>query len=149
MSVTMEQVVSLLNADEIDYPEAARIGPEALEHLAVLIDSEDDLLASKATYLASLIEDERRIELLEKARESEHATVRLAAVVGANALPAEPAERIVADLLADDDVGVRKQAILSATRFSASPRIAERLQSIAEGDDVSRLRQAARDSLGR
>ena len=37
MSVTMEDVRAALDPDEVDYPEASRLGPGALPHLMTLV----------------------------------------------------------------------------------------------------------------
>lgn len=84
MSISMEQKLeNILNADEPNYSDAAaELGSEAIPFLEKFIESEDPLIASKAAYLTSLIDDNRTISLLEKASKSEIVEVRIATAHG-------------------------------------------------------------------
>lgn len=116
MEVTMKQVLDLLNPDEPDYFEAAKIGAGALIHLNQLVMGADGLLASKAAYLASLIDDPKSIDVLQNAAKSKHPEVRVAAASGAKNLIkknlVKDDQRTVDNLLNllknDSDPGVRK-----------------------------------------
>jgi hypothetical protein len=123
MVVTKQQVIDVLNPDEPNYPEAAKLGPDALPHLDTLVKTADPLLASKATYLASLIQGEQSIDVLKAAAQSNHPEVRVAAAAGARNLASAAAgarnlrrDRL-SDLLSsldnDEDAGVRKEATKS------------------------------------
>ena len=83
MTVTMVQVRAALDPEEPDYEQAAQLGPEAIPHLEELVGETDALLASKAAYTASLIEDPRSADILRKAAASDRAEVRAAAAGGA------------------------------------------------------------------
>lgn len=147
MTVTRQDVLDLLSADEVDYQRAAALGPEALTHLDDLIDSEDELLASKAAYLTGLIDGEEREQILRRASRSPEPTVRLAATAGLSSLPMDVAEPLLHQLLTDEDPGVRKQAILSASEGVVSEQISGQLRDIAEHDSSPRLRDVAREVL--
>jgi HEAT repeat protein len=82
IDITMQQVLDVLNSDEPNYQEAAKLGKAALPHLEALITSPDPLLASKATYLTSLIDDNKTISILENASKSKHPEVRIATANG-------------------------------------------------------------------
>jgi HEAT repeat protein len=127
MNITMEQVLNILSPDEPNYQEAAaKLGPAALPHLEDLIKSEDSLLASKATYLTSLIDDDRTISILNKASKSKYPEVRIATANGikniitkTNIVKSESSidrerEKLIVNLLndlkGDSDVGVQKSA---------------------------------------
>jgi HEAT repeat protein len=123
MVVTKQQVIDMLNPDEPNYPEAAKLGPDALPHLDTLVKTADPMLASKATYLASLIQGEQSIDVLKAAAQSNHPEVRVAAAAGARNLVSAAAgartlgpDRLT-DLLSslnnDQDPGVRKEATKS------------------------------------
>jgi HEAT repeat protein len=123
MVVTKQQVIDVLNPDEPNYPQAAKLGPDALPHLDTLVKTADPLLASKATYLASLIQGEQSINVLKAAAQSNHPEVRVAAAAGARNLASAAAgagdlgrDRL-SDLLSslnnDEDAGVRKEATKS------------------------------------
>ena len=64
MSVTKAQIKKILMAEEPDYFQAAKLGPEALPHLKKIISEDDEALASKATYLSGLIKDETTENIL-------------------------------------------------------------------------------------
>jgi HEAT repeat protein len=123
MVVTKQQVIDVLNPDEPNYPQAAKLGPDALPHLDTLVKTADPLLASKATYLASLIQGEQSIDVLKAAAQSEHPEVRVAAAAGARNLASAAAgarnlrQDRLSDLLSslnnDEDAGVRKEATKS------------------------------------
>jgi hypothetical protein len=110
MAVTMVSVRALLDVDEPKYAEAAELGPEAIPHLETLVREGDPMLASKATYLASLIQSDQSIEVVKAAAKSADAVVRVAAAAAARNLPAEAAEEVLAPLMADNDAGVQKTA---------------------------------------
>lgn len=123
MVVTKQQVIDVLSPDEPNYPEAAKLGPDALPHLDNLVKTADPLLASKATYLASLIQGEQSIDVLKAASQSNHPEVRVAAAAGARNLVSaaagarnlEPSRLndLLSSLNNDQDAGVRKEATKS------------------------------------
>jgi HEAT repeat protein len=108
MVVTMQQVLDALSPDELDYNRAAKLGPDALPYLEHLVKTADPLLASKATYLSSLIADERSVTVLKIAAQSDYPEVRVAAAAGASNLPEPAANEVLSLLKNDDDIGVRK-----------------------------------------
>ena len=79
MSISIEQKLeNIINSDEPDYSEAAKLGSEAIPYLDKFIESKDPLLASKAVYVASLIDDNRTASILKKASKSEVVEARVA-----------------------------------------------------------------------
>ena len=110
MAVTMEDVRAALDPEEPDYEEAAGLGPAALPHLQVLVNSGDPMLASKAAYLASLIDDVRAAEVVEEAARSVDPIVRVAAAAAAANLGATVSSNVLRNLSNDPDAGVRKVA---------------------------------------
>ncbi len=110
MAVTMKDVRAALDPEEPDYDKAAELGPDALPHLQELVSSADAMLASKATYLASMIADDRAVDVVETAARSSEPIVRVAAAAAVGNLAAVPAEGVLRDLAADADPGVRKVA---------------------------------------
>jgi HEAT repeat protein len=116
MVVEMEQVLAELNRDEPDYLEAAQLGPEALPHLEMLVKSPDSLLASKATYMASLIHDEKSVAILRIAAHSNFPEVRVAAAAACRNVSINAVNDILNSLKNDQDSGVRRQALKSIQR---------------------------------
>jgi hypothetical protein len=112
VSVTMKQVRAHLDRDEPDYPAAAQLGVDAIPHLVQLVVGSDPMLASKAAYLASLVQDDRSKAVLEQAASNPHVEVRIAAAAGMRNVEQSPTA--LADILLNDgDVGVRKIALRS------------------------------------
>ena len=114
MAVSMEDVRRVLDPDEPDYGAAADLGEDALRHLEELVTGDDQMLASKATYAASLIPGGS--ETVQTAARSDDPVVRVAAAAAARNLPPENAERVLRELSDDDDPGIRKVARASGRR---------------------------------
>ncbi len=113
MAVTMVQVKNILTRDEPNYMEAAQLGAEAIPHLKQLLQEEDTLLASKATYLASMINSDQSADVVKEASASEHVEVRAAAAAATRNLPQSPNMDVLSSLLDDGDVSVRKVTLKS------------------------------------
>lgn len=147
MTITMRDVRACLDPDEPNYTSAAGLGPDALPHLAELVRGDDPMLAAKATYLASLIPDDEAAAIVATAAVSADTSVRVAAAASLRNLGEDSAGGIADVLLAESDVGVRKQALRSAARFD-SAAMAERVRRTSETDPEQALREIATDSLG-
>lgn len=148
MPITMEDVLAVLTQDEVDYARAQQLGPEAVPFLDQLVRGEDLNLASKAAYLASLIESDRSAEVLAAAAARPETVVRVAAASGVRNLKEPEAERLIDRLQHDADPGVRKVLVNSAAAFR-SPRVAERVRRIAEEDPEPFVRESAARSVER
>lgn len=120
MAVTIEQVREILTRDEPNYMEAAQLGPEAIPHLQKLLGEADPLLASKATYLASMINSDQAVDVVKEAAVSEYAEVRAAAAAATRNLPQTPVTDVLSSLLDDGDVSVRKVTLKSISALGAS-----------------------------
>jgi hypothetical protein len=116
MAVTMTDVREALDPEEPNYKRAAALGPDALPHLEVLVTTAEPMLASKATYLASLIEDVRAGDVLDKAAQHADPVVRVAAAAAAVNLAGAPAGDLLRRLADDPDAGVRKVASRTRAR---------------------------------
>lgn len=121
MPVTMATVRALLDVDEPKYVEAAELGPPALPFLEKLVHDADPMLASKAAYLASLIEGQHAEAIVKTAAKSPHAVVRVAAAAAARNLPAAAAETVLGTLKTDDDAGVRKTVARASPAARSTP----------------------------
>ncbi|AUI57232.1 hypothetical protein [Amycolatopsis sp. BJA-103] len=107
MAITFEQVRSALTPDEPDYPSAKALGVEALPHLKSMVEGGEPMLAAKAVYLASLIDDDGVVDILMAAAANSEPSVRVAAAAGSRNLAPSRAEVVQAALTDDDDPGVR------------------------------------------
>ncbi|MFC7613672.1 HEAT repeat domain-containing protein [Actinokineospora soli] len=140
--VTMQDVRRRLDADEVDYAEAAALGPDALPHLAALAVSDDTVLASKAVYLASVIGGDRSADIVAEAAQRGDPVVRVAAAAALRNLPVGDFERVGDALLDDDDPGVRKVAIGSVASADA-PALTAKVRRAAEEDPEDYVRDTA------
>lgn len=113
MVVTMQQVLDALNPEEPNYHIAAKLGPDAIPHLENLVKSREPMLASKAAYLASLIQDKGAADVLKAAAKHGNPIVRVAAAAGVRNLDPAAASEVLTLLKDDQDAGVRKRAMKS------------------------------------
>lgn len=147
MAVSMKKVRTFLEQDEPEYDEAAKLGAEAVPHLAKVVQGDDAMLASKAAYLAGLIDSDKSPSVLERAAESEEPTVRVAAASAVRHLSEGPPE-LFDRLLSDDDAGVRKTALKSVS--ASQPRgVKPKVEELASGDPAEHVRELASDTARR
>lgn len=104
------------------------------------------MLASKATYLASLIPGEGQPAVLGAAATSPHAAVRVSAASALRNLDEHDADALAEQLISDVDVGVRKLTVRAAAGFD-SARMTQRLQNVATTDSDETLRNIAAGAL--
>ena len=142
MPITMRDVRAWLDPDEVDYVNAKKLGPGAIPFLMELVQGGDLGLASKATYLASLIRSEQSAAVLEAAVARNEPALRVAAASAMRNLPEVRAHRVLDLLRNDPDVGVRKVLLKSAVRFS-SPQMVAKLRQMAETDPEPFVREMA------
>jgi HEAT repeat protein len=145
MAVTMKQVLAAIDRDEPDYAEAAKLGPDALPHLAQIAEASDLLRASKAAYLASLIPGAASADLLQTAAKRHEPEVRVAVAHALRNLSDTP-DAVFESLLADADVGVRKVAIATVGRVGPAS-LKQKLTQLSENDPEEHLRVKAGEAL--
>lgn len=141
MAITMKDVRAWLDPDEPDYAGAKGLGPAALPFLLELVRGGDLGLASKATYLASLIVSDKSVEVVEAAATTSEPVLRVAAASALQNLKPAHAERVLNILKKDPDPGVRKVMVKSASRVN-SPSVAAVLKQIARSDPEPFVRQS-------
>jgi HEAT repeat protein len=113
IAVTKERVLAVLYPDEPNYSEAAKLGSDALPHLANLVKSDDISLAAKAAALASHIQDEESVDILRSAAQSKHPLVRVVAALASQNLRVKGVNSILELLLDDRDESIRRHAVKS------------------------------------
>lgn len=147
MPVTMQQVIVQLDREEPDYAQAARLGPDALPHLATLIQGPDLGLAAKAASLAGVLDAAGSAAVLAIAVRHREPVVRVAAAAAAQRLHVIP-PALADGLLADPDPGVREWALHAvAARPGAGMRA--RVEQIMRADPDAGLRERARGVAAR
>jgi hypothetical protein len=147
MSMTLDQVRETINSIEPRPDQLATLGPEALPHLEMLLHDEDPFLASRAIYAISQIRDNRVVELLEKAAQSDRPEVKIALAAGTKHLSQTEAHIILLALLNDQDAGVRKTA-LKAVSGDVPAVLRTKIQELATQDAVPFIRDLSKD-IGR
>lgn len=148
MPVTMKDVRAALDPDEVDYAAAARLGPEALPHLAVLVREAEPGLAAKAAYLAGALQfqGEQAEEIVAMAASNGDARVRVAAASAAALLAPESASRVLNGLVVDSDAGVQKLALRSVPS-SPSAELRSTVQNVSKNAPDRGLREIAESVL--
>ncbi len=146
MPVTMKDVRTALDPDEVDYAAARRLGPEALPHLAVLVREAEPGLAAKAAYLAGTLQGAQSEEIVALAASSGDARVRVAAATAAGLLAPESASRVLTRLVVDSDAGVQKLALRSVPA-SPSAELRSTVQSVSKNATDRRMREIAEGVL--
>lgn len=111
MPITMKDVRAHLELDEPDYAVAATLGPDALPYLDNLVEGKNIMLATKATYLASLIDHRSAAAVVRHAASHADPIVRVAAAAAVKNIAVEDADAVLEPLIGDGDTGVRKVAM--------------------------------------
>ena len=148
MALTMAQVRAVLDPEEPDYMQAAKLGSEALPHLETLVQDADALLASKAVYLAAQIQDERSVRIVMEAAMREDPIVRVAAAAAARYLPCVPMCDILIPLVHDKDSGVQRVA-LESVRADATADLRRSIERLTTDESDPSIQQSAKQVLSR
>jgi hypothetical protein len=148
MAVTLEQVLEVLSPEEPDYSAAERLGSQALPHLNSLVTGSDPMLASKAAYLASLIQSDQSADVLQIAAQSEDPIVRVAAAAGIRNLNQIAANQISLMLLDDTDIGIRK-VVLKSLPTQVTPQLRLKLETLTQQERNPLIRQLSTEVLNR
>ena len=147
MALKLKDVRALLEPEEPDYAEAAKLGPEALPFLEKLIESKDPGIASKAASLAGFIGHPDSARVLEKAAQSENPVLRVTAANAARYLPSEQASGVLLALVEDQDAGVQKMALQSLPA-EPTPELQAAVEGLAATPGLSPMVAAALSSMG-
>jgi len=142
MAIPSQQLRHRLNVDEPNYADLVRLGPQILPQLMQLVQDRDEYVAANAASLAGMIRSDRSIAVLERAARSASAGVRAAAAGTLRHVQHPSASKIVAALLNDKDVAVRKFAIKAAAARPHST-LATRVGEMSETDPEADIRALA------
>ncbi|HEY4847048.1 MAG TPA: HEAT repeat domain-containing protein [Methylocella sp.] len=147
MTVTMKEVRAYLDQDEPDYDAAAKLGPDALPHLLLLVTEGESGLASKATYLAATIGGDQSLAPIEQAAASNDPVVRVAAAGALGRLQQMPTA-ITQVLLGDPDPGVRYLS-LQALKIRYPVGFKAKVREISQSDPNVDIRAIAMELVPR
>ncbi len=148
MPVNMKDIRSFLDAEEVDYDNAKKLGASALPFLSELAQGADMALASKSIYLASLIKGKASIEILERAAKSDMPILRVTAASGIKNLSETKSGKIFDALIGDSDAGIRKVTLNASAHFT-SKKMMTKLSNLAKGDPEPMLRELANKNLAK
>src|SRR5262245_53768101 len=115
VTVDLNQVRQWLDSDEPNYKKLATLGNQILPHLATLVQGTIVSRAAKAASVAGMIDSDRAVEVLSAAAKHPSAIVRLAAAGALRDSKRPAAAAVLMSLLTDQDSGVRKLAVKSAS----------------------------------
>jgi HEAT repeats len=107
------------------------------------------MLASKATYLAGMIDGPDAASILREAAKHPNPVLRVAVAGASRSLSPEAAAEVLPALLHDRDTGVRRLAIGAATAMAAkwTPNLRQHLEALSKDEVDPILREKVRNSL--
>ena len=147
MAIGLQDVIRQLDRDEPNYAQAARLGPEALPFLRELIQGENIGIATKAAYLAGVINGDQSTEVLEAASRHANPAVRVAAAASARNLT-RLSPSLASNFLDDPDPGVRKW-VLKTLEAHHPEGVKAKVERIMRQDPVMELRERASSIVDR
>lgn len=143
MTVDINQLRQMINADEPDYTAVARMGPEVLPALRQFVAGSNPGLAAKAASAASLIAHPGAVEVVRQAAQSASPIVRIAAAGATRRMRAPNMSSLILALTRDSDPGVRKFAIKSAATRPDDRALAARVRELETRDPSPTIRALA------
>lgn len=135
MALSMAELRSRLSSIESDPQMYVDLGPDEVPLLVELLDDEEAWMASRAVYALTRIGTPEAVAAVQQASTSPRDEVRVAIAVSAKLLPVAAADDVLARLLTDSDIGVRKYAIESVTPDSDAS-LRELVRNLSYSDDA-------------
>ena len=129
--VLAEKIIDYLRQEETNYSEAAKLGEAALPILNSIVLGSDEMLASKATYMAAMINSPHKGEVVANAARHSSPIVRVAAANAAADIQPAAAEKVLTALIGDDDIGVTKYALKSVRTKNLGAKFSRQIKSIS------------------
>jgi HEAT repeat protein len=142
MAKSLNELRMQLSAIEPDEHTLEGIGPDEVSALITLLDDQEAWLAARAVHALSRIDSDNARAAVVSAATSPRSEVRVAAATTAAELPGAVSDDVLARLLDDPDVGVRKFAVRSVSNRN-SVAVRQKIQSIASSETNRRIRLAA------
>lgn len=142
----LQQLRDRLSAIEPDHGTYAGIGPDEIPLLQRLLKDREAWMAARAVFALAEMHDPRAAKVLLTAAVDSRPEVRIAVAACAIRLEVADANRVLASLLADREIGVRKFAIRSVTT-EHDPAVQAQVRHIQSTDPVPAIRRAAERKL--
>jgi len=147
MALTTAELTLLLGNEEPNYAEiAAKAGNTSTAAVAELAQSKDTMMATKATYLASLLNDPEGAKIVEKASRSSNQLLRLASASALVNLPEITRNKIAERLVDTDDISLQKLS-LAAIQGKTSAKLRKRVDELSTGSDSEVIRNLSKSAL--
>lgn len=137
----LRRQLSDIEPNELTYDQ---IGPSEVDLLRGLLDDEEAWMAARAVHALVLIDSDKAREAILAASASPRVEVRVAVASSAGALPPRFSDEVLARLLADSQIGVRKFAIKSISSQN-DDALKRRITDIAASDPEAGLRRLAHE----
>ena len=145
--MTEQELRQALDNEEPQYPElAAQLDASDVPKLRAIAEGSDVGRATKAVYLASLLDFGDAPEIVVKAAHSPTELVRIASATGLRNLPAKARDR-AADLLIDEANPAIAKMVLRAVDVD-SPVLGPKIRALKERTQFREIRDLAGRKLG-
>ncbi len=145
--MTEQELIQALDNEEPQYPEiAAKLDASDVPKLRAIAEGQDVGRATKAVYLASLIDQGDAHEIVVKAARSPTELVRIASATGLENLPADPRDR-AADSLIDEANPAISKMVLRAVKAD-SPVLGPKIRALKDRTQIPEIRDMAGRMLG-
>lgn len=146
MTMTREDLRIALSREELDYPAlAAQLSPADLPLVREFAMSDNAMLATKAVYLASLVDADAAGDIVDVASRSPTEVVRIAAASALVNLPETRRADIALGLLDDPSVDIKKLTLIAVER--PTPALQAKIEALATRTSIDRLRELAQERL--
>jgi HEAT repeat protein len=126
-----EKIIDFLRQEETNYGEAAKLGEAALPILNSIVLGSDEMLASKATYMAAMINSPHKGEVIANAARHQSPIVRVAAANAAGEISTDAAEKVLDSLMGDSDIGVTKFALRSVKAKNLGTKFSKQIKAMS------------------
>lgn len=143
MPITLDEVRRQLSAIEPDESIYTGLGSSEIPLLQQLLSDPEPWMSARAIFALSRIVDNNAVEVIRNAISDPRPEVRVAIAASAVNLAVTDSNVILAKVLEDQDIGVRKFAVASISTEN-DPSIHTRLQTIESQDPSSLIREHAR-----
>lgn len=143
MPMTIDQLRRQLSTIEPNEAMYAGIGSSEISLLKQLLRDPEPWMSARAIFALSRIADDSAVEIIRKSIHDVRPEIRVAIAASATNLAANASNTILAEILDDKDVGVRKFAIQSVSTEN-DPSIHAKLRMMEAQDPVSIMRDHAR-----
>jgi HEAT repeat protein len=145
--MTEKDLLKALDNEEPRYPEiAAQLDASDVPRLRAIAEGTDVARATKAVYLASLIDKDDAHEIVIKAARSSTELVRIASASALENLPAASRDRAAERLIDDPNPAIAKLVLRAVD--ADSPTLRGKIRALQDGAANAEIRDLARSKLG-